>query len=131
MPWVLNSEMFDENSRSIGQASAAANNWFWNFIISRFTPQMFLSMSYGVYFFFASLMIMSATFVYFLIPETKGLPLESMNRLFEIKPVRKAHGQVLEELRLQEQEFRHNAGVDSGSLDEEKHAVAANQRENV
>lgn len=39
-PWVLNSEMFDNNTRALGQASAAANNWFWNFIISRFTPQV-------------------------------------------------------------------------------------------
>ena len=43
-PWVLNSEIFDQSTRSLGQASAACNNWFWNFIISRFTPQMFLSM---------------------------------------------------------------------------------------
>lgn len=26
-PWVMNSEMFDQNTRSLGQASAAANNW--------------------------------------------------------------------------------------------------------
>lgn len=28
-PWVINSEMFDNNTRSLGQASAAASNWFW------------------------------------------------------------------------------------------------------
>lgn len=71
--------MFDQSVRSLGQASAAANNWFWNFIISRFTPQMFNNMGNsgcGVYFFFASMMLLSVPFVYFLIPETKGtLPL--------------------------------------------------------
>ncbi|KAF2473467.1 quinate permease [Lindgomyces ingoldianus] len=108
-PWVINSEMFSQNTRSLGQASAAANNWFWNFIISRFTPQMFLKMGYGVYFFFASLMILSIPFVYFLIPETKSIPLEHMNRLFEIKPVRNAHGIVMQELQDQEEEFRHDA----------------------
>ena len=75
-PWVLNSEMFDQGVRSLGQASAAANNWFWNFIISRFTPQMFLNMGNsgcGVYFFFASMMLASVPFVFFLIPETKGM----------------------------------------------------------
>jgi sugar porter (SP) family MFS transporter len=97
-PWVLNSEMFDQNTRSLGQASAAANNWFWNFIISRFTPQMFLKMQYGVYMFFASLMIISIAFVFFYIPETKSIPLESMDRLFEIKPVRKANKILMEEL---------------------------------
>ncbi|KAJ1326135.1 Quinate permease (Quinate transporter) [Microdochium nivale] len=121
IPWILNSEMFDENSRSIGQASAAANNWFWNFIVSRFTPQMFLTMGYGVYFFFASLMLLSAVFVYFLIPETKGLPLEAMNRLFEVKPVRKAHEIVLQELRTEEQEYRRNNGGDSSSEKNARH----------
>ncbi|KKY17328.1 putative quinate permease [Diplodia seriata] len=108
-PWVVNSEMFDSNTRSLGQASAAANNWFWNFIISRFTPQMFLTMEYGVYFFFASLMILSAIFVYFLLPETKGVPLEAMDRLFEIKPASKAHPTIIKELREQEESFRNDA----------------------
>jgi Sugar (and other) transporter len=101
--------MFDQSTRSLGQASASANNWFWNFIVSRFTPQMFLKMSYGVYFFFASLMILSVPFVYFLIPETKSIPLESMDRLFDIRPVSRAHATVLREIREQEEEFRHDA----------------------
>jgi len=109
VPWVINSEMFDSNTRSLGQASAAANNWFWNFIISRFTPQMFLTMKYGVYFFFASLMILSVPFVWFLVPETKSVPLEAMDRLFEIKPAYKANKEVIAELRAQEEEFRHDA----------------------
>ncbi|KAF1959621.1 quinate permease [Byssothecium circinans] len=108
-PWVINSEMYSQNTRSLGQASAAANNWFWNFIVSRFTPQMFLTMGYGVYFFFASLMILSIPFVYFLIPETKSIPLEHMDELFAYKNVRKAHGEMMEQLRLQEEEFRHDA----------------------
>lgn len=108
-PWVINSEMFSQNTRSLGQASAAANNWFWNFIISRFTPQMFNTMGYGVYFFFASLMILSIPFVYFLVPETKSIPLEHMDDLFEINNVRKAHGIMMERLMRQEEEFRHDA----------------------
>lgn len=103
-PWVVNSEMFDQNTRSLGQASAAANNWFWNFIISRFTPQMFLKMGYGVYFFFASLMLLSIIFVYFLIPETKSIPLEHMDRLFEIKPVSRANKVLMDQLSSQDVE---------------------------
>ncbi|KAH6615428.1 general substrate transporter [Chaetomium sp. MPI-SDFR-AT-0129] len=97
-PWVVNSEMFDQNTRSLGQASASANNWFWNFIISRFTPQMFLKMGYGVYFFFAALMLLSIIFVYHFLPETKSIPLEAMDRLFEIKPVRKANQVLMDDL---------------------------------
>ena len=65
---------------------------------------------YGVYFFFASLMILSVVFVFFCIPETKSLPLEAMDRLFKAKPTRRAHGIVMAELRADEEEFRRNAG---------------------
>lgn len=108
-PWVINSEMFDQNTRSLGQANAAANNWFWNFIIARFTPQMFGAWGYGVYFFFASLMIISVVFVFFCIPETKAVPLEAMDRLFKIKPTWNAHKILMEELRAENEDFEQNA----------------------
>jgi hypothetical protein len=69
---------------------------------------MFDKMSYGVYFFFASLMILSIIFVWFLIPETKGIPLESMESLFDKKPVWRAHEMLLKELREDEERFRHD-----------------------
>ncbi|KAF6831463.1 quinate permease [Colletotrichum plurivorum] len=113
-PWVINSEMFDQNTRSLGQASAAANNWFWNFIISRFTPQMFNAWSYGVYFFFASLMIMSAVFTFFLVPETKSVPLEMMDRLFQVKPVWRANKTIMDEL-AEDRSFRQQDSEDGAT----------------
>lgn len=98
--------MFDPNMRSLAQAVASASNWLWNFLISRFTPQMLSTMQYGTYFFFASLMLLSAIYVFFLIPETKGVPLERMDRLFEAKPVWRAHGRILQQLQEDEAEFR-------------------------
>ncbi len=35
-----------------------------SFLIARFTPQMFTSMGYGVYLFFASLMVISIFYVF-------------------------------------------------------------------
>lgn len=99
-PWVLCSEIFDQNTRSLGQANAAANNWLWNFIIARFTEQMFNAWKYGVYFFFASLMLISWLFVFFCIPETKSIPLESVERLFDAKPTWKAHSIVMRDLQM-------------------------------
>ena len=63
----------------------------------------------GVYFFFASMMILSTPFVFFLIPETKGIPLESMDRLFMVKPVRKAHPTIRNEDMVREESFRQDA----------------------
>lgn len=115
--------MFDPNMRSLAQACAAASNWLWNFLISRFTPQMFSAMGYGVYFFFASLMICSIIFVYFLVPETKGIPLESMDALFDIKPVWRAHGTMVAQLRENEEQFRHDveaSGLGAAKLNDEQ-----------
>ena len=126
-PWVINSEIFDQNTRTLAQAFAASNNWFWNFLVARFTPQMFAAMGYGVYFFFASLMILSIPFVYFLIPETKGVPLESMDRLFDksLKPW-KAHKIVMREVQALEAEFRHD--IEGAHLDVEKAAAQHHEK---
>ncbi|RJE24009.1 Sugar and other transporter [Aspergillus sclerotialis] len=116
-PWVMNSEMFDPNMRSLAQAVASASNWLWNFLISRFTPQMLDKMQYGTYFFFASLMVIAAFFVFFLYPETKGVPLEVMDRLFDTKPVWRAHGKIMSQLHEDERHFREeiqDSGVFAG-----------------
>lgn len=71
---------------------------------------MFDAMGFGVYMFFASLMLCAAVFVFFLVPETKGIPLEAMDRLFSGGiPARRAHKAILAELRMEEQEFRRNS----------------------
>jgi hypothetical protein len=69
---------------------------------------MFNTMDYGVYFLFSSVMLFSVPFVYFLIPETKAVPLEAMDRLFKIKPVRNAQRTIMSELLREEQEFHAN-----------------------
>ena len=106
-PWVIASEIFDQNMRSLGQSFAASNNWFWNFIVARFTPQMFSNMGYGVFFFFAALQILSIPYVYLLVPETKSVPLEQMDLLFskELQPW-KARDKVMTILREMEIELR-------------------------
>lgn len=82
----------------------------------------------GVYFFFASMMILSIFFVFFLVPETKSIPLESMDRLFATKPVWKANGIILEEERLREEEFRHDADAVGIDIAKEKHVHAETAR---
>lgn len=67
---------------------------------------MFAAMGYGVYFFFASLSFLAFFYAFFLIPETSGIPLEKMERLFEIKPIWKANETLKEELAREEERFR-------------------------
>ncbi|KAL7653526.1 hypothetical protein ACMYSQ_008224 [Aspergillus niger] len=64
-------------------------------------------MSYGVYFFFASLSFFAWFFAFFLIPETSGIPLEAVDQLFRIKPIWRANEKLKEQLREEEERFRH------------------------
>ncbi|SJX65845.1 probable quinate permease [Sporisorium reilianum f. sp. reilianum] len=106
LPWVYGSEAFDNTSRPVAQIFMAASNWLYNFVISQATPHMFKSMSWGVYAFFASCMVLSVVWVYFLMPETKGIPTEEMDNLHEQWPRRHAHAKVIEELRTRAAERR-------------------------
>lgn len=99
-PWVFGAETMPTFILSASQAFIAASNWLFAFLIARFTPQMFASMGYGVYLFFAALMLCSIPIVYFVVPETSGIPLERMDELFAVIP-RKAHGVVSERLHKQ------------------------------
>ncbi|KAI5474883.1 MFS transporter, quinate permease [Pseudohyphozyma bogoriensis] len=81
-PWVVCSEVFPGSVRTVTQMLASASNWLWNFVISRATPYMFSSMGYGVYLFFATMMVLSIPYLVFFLPETKNIPLEEMDRLF-------------------------------------------------
>jgi hypothetical protein len=69
---------------------------------------MLLAMGYGVYFFFASTMILSMVFVYFLVPETSNISLEAVDRVFDIWPVHKANATVLAEIRNETEALRHD-----------------------
>jgi len=98
---VINAEMFSQRTRNIGQLFASMANWLWTFIIARITPNMIDGMGksgYGMYFLFGSVTLCGLAFVWFLIPETKAVPLDKMDRLFEIRPCRKAYPTVMEEL---------------------------------
>lgn len=67
---------------------------------------MFEAMGYGVYFFFASLSFLAFFFAFFLIPETSGIPLEKVDRLFEQKPIWKANKKLKALLQEEEEQFR-------------------------
>ncbi|KAF9022137.1 general substrate transporter [Hymenopellis radicata] len=99
-PWVVGAEIFPQHVRTFTQACMAASNWLYTFLIARFTPQMFEKMDYGVYFFFASLMVFSIAFVFCLLPETKTIPLERMDELFatDVRPWN-AHRIVMERIK--------------------------------
>lgn len=86
VPWIYCSEIFPLPIRGIGMALCAATHWLFNFVIARSVPYMISNIGYGTYFVFASCLTVSIAFVYFFMPETKGLSLEEIDVLFGGSP---------------------------------------------
>ncbi|KAI7152833.1 hypothetical protein KC324_g14732, partial [Hortaea werneckii] len=82
IPWIYCSEIFPMNLRSIGVGSCTATHWLLNFVIARSVPYMITDIGYGTYFVFASFITVGIVWIYFFVPETKGLTLEDMDILF-------------------------------------------------
>ncbi|KAH8081980.1 general substrate transporter [Cristinia sonorae] len=85
--WVVIGEIFPLPIRSRGVGLSTASNWLWNTIIAVITPFMVGSdkgnLRSSVFFVWGSLCSCAFVYAYFLIPETKGLTLEQVDRMFE------------------------------------------------
>ncbi|ODQ83262.1 hypothetical protein BABINDRAFT_159696 [Babjeviella inositovora NRRL Y-12698] len=105
LPWVLNSEMFDQSNRTLASCFNAASNWFWAFIFARFSGNMITKMGYGTFFFFAAMLIIACVIYMLLYPDTKGIPIGDVDMLFEkgVAPWR-AHSRAMELIRLREEQ---------------------------
>jgi len=87
--WVLIGEIFPLPIRSRGVALSTASNWLWNCIIAVITPYMVgkdkgdANLGSRVFFVWGSLCTACFVYAYVLIPETKGLSLEQVDRMLE------------------------------------------------
>jgi len=83
--WVVIGEVFPLPIRAKGVALSTASNWLWNFIIGQITPYMvdkgYANMGTHVFFVWGSTCALCIVFAYFLVPETKGLSLEQVDRM--------------------------------------------------
>ncbi|KAJ5753016.1 hypothetical protein N7520_009933 [Penicillium odoratum] len=83
IPWVICSEIYPLRVRGLCMSICVATHWLFNFVIARSTPYMISNIGYGTYFVFAACITLSVPFVWFMIPETKGMKLEDVDALFE------------------------------------------------
>ncbi|KAH7318320.1 general substrate transporter [Stachybotrys elegans] len=85
--WILVSEIPTARLRAFNVALGAATQWLFNFIIARTVLTMQQTMGragYGMFFMFGTFCILMGAFVWFCVPETKGLSLEKMDELFGV-----------------------------------------------
>ncbi|KAK3317574.1 general substrate transporter [Cercophora scortea] len=85
--WILIGEIFPLPIRSRGVGLSTASNWLWNTIIAVITPYMVGSkrgnMKSSVFFVWGGLCTAAWLYTYLLVPETKGLSLEQVDKMME------------------------------------------------
>ena len=80
--WVLISEIFPNTIRSQAVAIAVAAQWVSNFLVSATFPSLSEWSVGGTYCIYAAMSLLSALFVWKMVPETKGKTLEQMSALW-------------------------------------------------
>jgi SP family xylose:H+ symportor-like MFS transporter len=81
--WVLISEIFPNKIRGQAVAIAVAAQWFANYLISSTYPPMMEFSSGLTYAFYGLMSVLSALFVWKMVPETKGKSLEEMEKVWK------------------------------------------------
>ena len=79
--WVFISEIFPNHLRSSGQAFGSSVHWVLAAVIPSLVPVLFSTVGAGVVFLvFAIMMVLQLLFVFYMMPETKGVPLKQVSK---------------------------------------------------
>ncbi|KAK1326376.1 putative inositol transporter 2 [Acorus calamus] len=89
VPWIVNSEIYPLRFRGVCGGIAATSNWVSNLIVA----QSFLSLTQAIgtswtFFLFGVISVVALFFVLVFVPETKGLPIEEVEKMLERRDVR-------------------------------------------
>lgn len=86
--WLIPSEIFPIETRTAGFAFAVSSNMLFTFIIAQAFLSMLCHMQAYIFLFFSAWILVMGLFVMFLLPETKGVPIDVMNeRVWKQHPV--------------------------------------------
>jgi sugar porter (SP) family MFS transporter len=84
--WVFISEIFPNRHRAAGQALGSFTHWIFAALLTTFFPGMVAAFAPGyVFLFFCGMMVLQLVWVKFMVPETKGVPLEQMQQRLGIE----------------------------------------------
>jgi MFS transporter, SP family, arabinose:H+ symporter len=79
--WVFISEIFPNRHRAQGQTLGSSTHWVFAALLTSFFPKMVTVFAPGyVFLFFCGMMILELIWVKTMVPETKGVPLELMQK---------------------------------------------------
>ncbi|CAL5345589.1 unnamed protein product [Camellia sinensis] len=86
--WLIPSETFPLETRTSGFAFAVSSNMLMTFLVAQAFLSMLCHMRAFIFFFFSAWILVMGLFVVFLVPETKGVPIDSIvERVWKQHPV--------------------------------------------
>jgi sugar porter (SP) family MFS transporter len=80
--WLVPSEIFPLEIRSAAQSITVSVNMIFTFLIAQVFLMMLCHLKFGLFIFFAFFVVVMSIFVYLFLPETRGVPIEEMNRVW-------------------------------------------------
>ncbi len=79
--WVFISEIFPDRYRAAGQSLGSTTHWVFAALLTTFFPAMVNAFAPGwVFLFFTGMMVLQLVWVKMSVPETKGVPLEDIQK---------------------------------------------------
>ncbi|XVF40603.1 hypothetical protein PTKIN_Ptkin01aG0127100 [Pterospermum kingtungense] len=81
--WLVPSEIFPLEIRSAAQSINVSVNMIFTFAVAQVFLTMLCHLKFGLFLFFAFFVVLMSIFVYYFLPETKGIPIEEMNRVWK------------------------------------------------
>ena len=84
IPWTVNAEIYPNWARSIGCSMATTTNWISNLVVSvTFLHLTKYLTRYGAFWLYGGIAGVGWVFLFLMLPETKGKPLEQVEELFQ------------------------------------------------
>ncbi|GAB4826858.1 Transcription factor stp1 [Ancistrocladus abbreviatus] len=84
--WLVPSEIFPLEIRSAAQSLNVSVNMIFTFAVAQVFLIMLCHLKFGLFLFFAFFVVMMTIFVYFFLPETRGVPIEEMAIVWKNHP---------------------------------------------
>ncbi|GKV11703.1 hypothetical protein SLEP1_g22931 [Rubroshorea leprosula] len=81
--WLVPSEIFPLETRSAGQSMVVCVNLFFTALIAQCFLASLCHLKYGIFLLFAGLILIMSSFIFFLLPETKQVPIEEVYLLWQ------------------------------------------------
>jgi len=84
LPYLFGAELWPNKIRSFGGALSQCFHWLFYFAITKAAPSMLTNLhQWGAFVLFIGFCVVALLYTYFMIPETAGMSLEEINKIFE------------------------------------------------